>query len=535
MTASIPPVVKHGEPPDPLAHRRLTGQPLGSQPFAGSDLFARLGGQATVDRLVDLLYDGFEADPALRPLFPRDLTGGRAGQKMFFTQWLGGSPRYAERSCSGLVHRHESVPITRAVAERWLHHLQQALTRAVAGEADRGAILEQASALAWALVNEADTPAAHQPGAKARGGPHRRRAIASCGVAARPLSDAVRLAQRGDAAGLAAALDQAPGLLATITFAARLMQAAALAGRAEIVQLLVGRGVDVHAPHYLPVAVTGRSYERVIFVTPLCAARLRHRAAAEQILLGAGAHDDVFTAALLGDLTRLRAMLATGAALAHACDPAADVLNITPLDHAVAGGQADALRLLLGHARSPLRFGGRALRGAVEKGDVPMAGMLLAHGADPATIGVGRWVLHPELAPLLASRGASVGSSGAWIGACCTGNQGRKDDPDYVRALLRHGAGANDRRIGDHRPATGVQALAATGLHYAAKAGFEQTVEVLLEHGADPLARDTQGRTPLDWLEGCPPSAATDQIRRLLTSRRPGQRTPCAVIHGTAG
>ena len=116
MTASIAPQMKHGDLPDPLAHRYLLGQPLDYRPFAGSDLFARVGGQATVDRLVDLLYDGFEADPALRPLFPRDLTGGRAGQKMFLAQWLGGSHRYAERSYSGLVHRHESVPITRSVA-----------------------------------------------------------------------------------------------------------------------------------------------------------------------------------------------------------------------------------------------------------------------------------------------------------------------------------------------------------------------------------------------------------------------------------
>jgi hypothetical protein len=232
----------------------------------------------------------------------------------------------------------------------------------------------------------------------------------------------------------------------------------------------------------------------------------------------------VFTAAFLGRLTQLRAFLAADTGLVHACDPASDVLEITPLDHAVAGGQAEALRLLLDHVRPPLRGSGRALRGAVERGDVPMAEMLLSHGADPATIGVGRWVLHPELAPLLASRGASIGSSGAWIGACCTGNQGRKDDPEYVRALLRHGARANDRRTGDGGPATGVRALAATGLHYAAKAGFVQTVEVLLEHGADPSARDTQGRTPLDWLEESPPSAPREQVRRLLTSRRPVQR-----------
>jgi truncated hemoglobin YjbI len=514
----------HGELPGPLAHRHLLGQPLIYEPFAGTDLLARLGGQPTVDRLVDLLYDGFETDPALRPLFPRDLTGGRASQKLFFAQWLGGSHQYGEQSYSGLVHRHESVPITRAVAGRWLHHFQQALTRTVADETDRREILDQVRALAHALVNEQDTPAAHQTGASSRSGP-RRRAIASCGVPARVLTRAARLARRGDTAGLGTALDDAPGLLET-TFAARLMLAAALAGRAETLQLLIRRGAAVDAPHCLPVGVSGRSFERAIFVTPLCAARLTRRPPAEQVLLRAGARDDVFTAAFLGDLARLREMLAADSALASACDPACDVLRVTPLDHAVAGGQAEALRLLLHHVRPPLRGGVRALRGAVERGDVAMAEMLLGHGADPAWIGVGRWVLHPELAPLLASRGASVGSWGAWIGACCTGNQGRKDDPDYVRALLRHGARATDRRVGDQGGATGVAALAATGLHYAAKAGFVQTVEVLLEHGADPHARDTRGRTPLDWLEECPPSAAREQIRNLITPQQPEQRIP---------
>ena len=507
------------EPPDPLAHRRLLAQPLVFEPFAGTGLLVRLGGQATVDRLVDLLYDGFETDPALRPLFPRDLTGGRARQKMFFAQWLGGSHWYAETSYSGLVHRHESVPITRAVAGRWLHHFQQALIRAVPGETDRKAIFEQARALAQALVNEEGTAAAHQPAANARSGPVRR-AVASCGVPARVLSRAARLAQRGDTAGLAAALDEAPALL-SITFAARLMQAAALAGRAQTIGFLLGRGVDVNAPHCLPVAVSGRSFELVIFVTPLCAARLRRRAAAEEILLRAGARDDVFTAAFLGELSLLRTALTTDGALAHASDPACDVLGITPVEHAVAGGQADALRLLLDHVRPPLRRPARALRGAVEKGSVPMAEMLLGHGADPAAIGVGRWVLHPELAPLLAARGASIGPPGAWISHCCTGNQGRKDDPEYVRALLRYGARASDRRGGHYGGATGVQALAATGLHYAAKAGFVQTVEVLLQHGADPRAQDTRGHTPLDWLEqGSAPPQAREQIRRLLTSQQ---------------
>ena len=40
----------------------------------------------------------------------------------------------------------------------------------------------------------------------------------------------------------------------------------------------------------------------------------------------------------------------------------------------------------------------------------------------------------------------------------------------------------------------------ATALHYAAKAGFVKTIEVLLDHGADPDFGDDNGLTPLDWL-----------------------------------
>jgi ankyrin repeat protein len=213
-------------------------------------------------------------------------------------------------------------------------------------------------------------------------------------------------------------------------------------------------------------------------------------------------------------------MLAADPGLAQAADPAVDVLDITPVEHAVAGGQVPALRLILDHVAHPLPGGVRALRGAAAQGSVAMAELLLAHGADATRIGAGRWVLHPELAPLLTTHGAAVGSSGSWIGACCTGNQGRKDDPEYVRALLRHGARATDRRTGDPEGASGVRALNATALHYAAKAGFLKTIEVLLHHGADPDARDSHGRTPLDWLEQAAPSVSRAAVRDLLAPGR---------------
>ena len=482
-----------------VAHRGFLYHAPGFRPFRDTGLFERIGGQPTVDRLIDLLYEGIGEDDQLRPLFGRDVTGGKPRQKMFFAEWLGGPRRYSEVAWTDLKHSHDGKPITHALADRWLGHFKRALEATVAADGDRGTIFGQVRPLALALVNR---PAPQN--------------VAWCGIGARAVTRATDLARRGDVAGLDAALAQAPDLLRP-TYAAAIMQAAALAGRAEIAAMLLDNGVGPDHPFYLPVGVTGQAFERVIYVTPLCAAGFKRRAAVESLLLAAGASEDIFTAAFLGDLAALTRMLAADPGLAQAADPAVDVLDITPVEHAVAGGQEGALRLILGHIAHPLPGGVRALRGAAAQGSLAMAELLLAHGADATRIGVGRWVLHPELAPLLASRGAAIDSSGSWIGAACTGNQGRKDDPDYVRALLRHGARATDRRGGDYlKGATGVRALDATALHYAAKAGFPRTIEVLLESGADPAARDSRGRTPLDWLEQAAPSVSRAAVRQLL-------------------
>jgi truncated hemoglobin YjbI/ankyrin repeat protein len=502
-----------------LQHRSLLDHPPGFRPFRGTGLFERIGGQPTIDRLVDLLYEGFEHDEQLRPLFPNDLADGRSMQKLFFAEWLGGPRRYSEQSHAGLRHRHDGLPITPALAGRWLGHFRRAMEATVTAENDRTAIFAQVRSLALVLVNgqvAQARPSGRGKGADGSESENGPRQVAWCGIGARSMGQARDLARRGEVAGVGAALAEAPDLLRP-TYAAAIMQAAALAGRAEIVRLLLDRGVGADHPFYLPVGVTGAAFERVVFVTPLCAARMKRRSAVESQLMAAGASEDVFTSAFLGDLTSLTRMLAACPDLAQAADPAVDVIDITPVEHAVAGGQVSALRVILGHVERPLPGGVRALRGATAQGSLAMVELLLAHGADATRVGVGRWVLHPELAPLLASRGAAIDSSGSWIGASCTGNQGRKDDPEYVRALLRHGARANDRRTGSPEGTTGAQALNATALHYAAKAGFLRTIEVLLAHGADPDARDSHGRTPLDWLEQSAPSVSRAAVGNLLS------------------
>ena len=511
-----------------LEHRSLLNHPPGFRTFRGTDLFERIGGQRTIDRLVDLLYEGIKNDDQLRPLFPREVAGGRPMQNLFFAEWLGGPRLYSERAHAGLKHSHDGLPITPALARRWLEHFRRALEATVVASSDRRAILAQVRSLAMALVTGQVAPATlpeqgnrpYRKDARDAGSRNDRRPVAWCGIGARSVARARDLAHRGEAAGLSALLTEAPDLLLP-SYAAAIMQAAALAGRAEIVRMLLDRGVGADHPFYLPVSATGVAFERVIFVTPLCAARIKRRSVVESLLLAAGAEDDVFTSAFLGDLTSLARVLTADPGLARAADPAVDFLDITPVEHAVAGGQASALRLILDHVAHPLPGCVRALRGAAAQGSLAMVELLLARGADATRIGVGRWVLHPELAPLLASHGGAVDSSGTWIGASCTGNQGRKDDPEYVRALLRQGASVHDRRTGDPAGTTGVRALNATALHYAARAGFLRTIEVLIEHGADPDARDSHGRSPLDWLEQATPSVSRTAVRNLIAA---GQR-----------
>jgi truncated hemoglobin YjbI len=488
-----------------MEHRRLLAHPQAHRAFIGSDMLRRIGGPAAVGTLIDGLYDRLATDSALRPLFRGDLADGRAAQKRFFVEWLGGESRYGNTTHLPLKHRHDLLPITQALAGQWLAHFRDALDTAVADVDARRAIYERVRALGLALVNENEPPSAL-----------RARSHGTC-LRYKPAIASIELARRGQAAALRELLTQAPDILASIPHSAKLLRLAVSAGRMPVVELLIDQGVDVNKPSPIPIYRLGS--DTLIFVTPFCTARLKRRKDIELVLLRHGAKEDIFTHAFLGELEALDDVLTREPSSAQANDPAVDVLEVTPVAHAIAGGRVGALHMLLARASEagePLRGARHAFSMAVATENVAIVAMLLERGADATTIRAGRWVMHPELAPMLSRAGARVGRSGAWIQLSCTGNQGRKDDPAYVAALLQHGARVDDRRETVQMTDGG----RATALHYAAKSGFVKTIEVLLDHGADPTARDDTGLTALDWLERAVPSVDRAPVRRLLQRRR---------------
>jgi hypothetical protein len=213
-------------------------------------------------------------------------------------------------------------------------------------------------------------------------------------------------------------------------------------------------------------------------MTPLCGALVTRHDPMVKLLVEHGAQYDIFTAAPVGDLEAVRKLLDLAPELADAQDPASDVGQITPLMHAVYAEQFEIAQLMLQCGATVGKNSVRLVRAAANHGHQALTDLLLEHGADPTSIGPGAWVLYPAIADTLLSCGADVNQEpGAWIGMCCTGNSGHKENVELAQALLRCGADT------------------------AAKAGFVHVVQALIEHSADVNAFNERGQTPLDEVE----------------------------------
>jgi hemoglobin len=120
-------------------------------------LYDRAGGTPFFEALVGRFYDGVEADPDLRPVYPEpDLAGARHRLTLFLIQYWGGPTTYDdERGHPRLRMRHAPFAIGPAQRDRWLAHMRTAMAE-LAPPDDVAAELEGYFAMAAEAMRNRD-------------------------------------------------------------------------------------------------------------------------------------------------------------------------------------------------------------------------------------------------------------------------------------------------------------------------------------------------------------------------------------------
>jgi ankyrin repeat protein len=265
-------------------------------------------------------------------------------------------------------------------------------------------------------------------------------------------------------------------------------------------------------------------------------------------LLARGASCDICTAASIGDLERVRALLDQDPALANRVSEYVTyyIGSGSPLRNAAARGHIEVVKLLLTHgADANLREEGIAPRGhalfsAVYNGHHAIAKLLLEHGAfsnppvessaDALSIAIRS--KDEAMIDLLASYGASrsvpiLAYYGDVVTAAAVfaANPALADDPEalanaaemgqesFVRLMLLHqpllpmrvAVGGKTREISELLFKHGMNPsqpdwLGVTRLHHFARKGDVEKATVFIDHGALLDARDDDMcSTPLGW------------------------------------
>ena len=266
-----------------------------------------------------------------------------------------------------------------------------------------------------------------------------------------------RLANAGDADGSTA-----------------LLQAAEV-NQPAMVSLLLARGADAQRPY-------AHSAH-----TPLSWALTTGAFDAARALVRGGVEPDLFCAAGLGDVARVRAFfdgdgrLRPGASRTGSsryatdgtrlpCPPSSDTEIVSDALYIASRNEQDEVIAFL-LTRSPnLGFraflGGSALHWAYWSGSRTAVDLLLRAGADPA------------------ARDGFLRCTPRAFGICLAASWG------WATKVRQHLAG--DRTL------AGILDGRGGPLHEAAREGHAQVVDLLLEAGADPRQRDADGKTPGD-------------------------------------
>ncbi|RXM96356.1 Ankyrin repeat and SOCS box protein 9, partial [Acipenser ruthenus] len=182
--------------------------------------------------------------------------------------------------------------------------------------------------------------------------------------------------------------------------------------------------------------------------------------------------------------------------------------KVSPLHEACVGGNAACAKLLIekgAKVNSATVDWNTPLFNACVSGNVACVNLLLQHGAKPqaeyhlsSPIHEAASRGHTECLEALLHHGADIDHNIKHLGTplyvACT-----KQNVESVKKLLELGANLNTE--GD------------TPLHAATRASRPDLVQLLLEHGADVKARNTEGKEPLDL------ATPGSEARRILMQR----------------
>jgi hemoglobin len=117
-------------------------------------LYERVGGAPFFVALVERLYQGVEADPRLRSLYPDDLEPGKRALTLFLVQYWGGPTTYSdEKGHPRLRMRHFPFTIGTAERDRWYHHMSAAVTTSGAPPAEQAELLAYFDMASTAMIN----------------------------------------------------------------------------------------------------------------------------------------------------------------------------------------------------------------------------------------------------------------------------------------------------------------------------------------------------------------------------------------------
>ena len=303
---------------------------------------------------------------------------------------------------------------------------------------------------------------------------------------------------RGDLETVRQLVDDNPAWIHTVGSHGRTMLwEAAYRGKLEMVQFLLERGADINLPGCYHI-------EHRLEITPYCAARHKGRDRVAEYLLQNGATLDIHTAAYLRDYDAVRSHLDNDADLVNSGYLQAVMLPAgqphtfehrhavwaTPLCYAIVGGNPAIVELLISRDATITPHSERFLDYAIAYDRVEIAKLLLENGADSSKA---PRILddNSDMSVLLKAHGVPPKDINAqnhmgWppLVYVCRGDNG--EHPDEIQRLLELGADINIQNY-----------KGKTGLHCAAKAGFLNVINLLIENGATVDAIDNDGETPL--------------------------------------